>query len=204
MAALTANILIAEDDPLIASSLKMIFVTLGYQIRTAPNGLSAIAAFRSKIPDILISDLNMPDMSGYELLSIVTRRFPAIRTIAMSGAFGGTQIPEGVAADSYYQKGCGVPALLKAIERAQSASRAEAPPTIWMQRGKDEASAKGHIILSCPDCFRTFSQPVPTTASTVLHTMCAHCEGTIQFAVVPSLDPPSALLPHPSWLYGLN
>jgi CheY-like chemotaxis protein len=40
-----------------------------------------------KIPEILLSDLNMPGMSGFELLSAVRRRFSAIQVIAMSERF---------------------------------------------------------------------------------------------------------------------
>lgn len=40
---------------------------------------------RDEFPEFLLSDLNMPGMSGFELLSVVPRRFPSIRTIAMSG-----------------------------------------------------------------------------------------------------------------------
>jgi CheY-like chemotaxis protein len=47
-------------------------------------------------PEIPLSDLNMPEMSGFELLSIVRRQFPTISLVGMSGAFSGTQIPCGV------------------------------------------------------------------------------------------------------------
>jgi len=43
-------------------------------------------------------------MSGFELLSVVRRRFPAIQLIAMSGAFSGDGIPPGVAADAFMKK----------------------------------------------------------------------------------------------------
>jgi len=62
----------------------------------------------------LLSDLNI--MSGFELLSMVRRRFPTVRVIAMSGAFSGNQVPCGVTADAFYEKGNSVAAPLKAIE----------------------------------------------------------------------------------------
>jgi CheY-like chemotaxis protein len=56
----------------------------------------------SHIPDLLVSDLHMPRMSGYDLLSMVRREFPPIPLIAMSGA-PCMRIPAG--ADAFYQKG---------------------------------------------------------------------------------------------------
>jgi DNA-binding NarL/FixJ family response regulator len=52
-------------------------------------------------------------MSGFELLSEVRRQFPAIQTIAMSGAFRGDEVPSGVAADGFYQKGSSMGSLLR-------------------------------------------------------------------------------------------
>ena len=56
-------------------------------MRSAEDGFSALEEIRRLTPDVLLSDLNMPHMSGFELLSVVRRRFPAIYAIAMSGAF---------------------------------------------------------------------------------------------------------------------
>jgi DNA-binding NarL/FixJ family response regulator len=58
----------------------------------------------------------MPGMSGFELLLEIRRRFPSIQAIAMSGAFSGDEVPSGVAADAFYQKGCGVAPVLKIVE----------------------------------------------------------------------------------------
>ena len=40
---------------------------------------------RQSLPDMIISDLSMPNMSGFEFLSVVRRRFPHIPVIAISG-----------------------------------------------------------------------------------------------------------------------
>ena len=50
------------------------------------------------------TDLNMPLMSGFELLAMIRCQFPAIPLIAMSGAFSGRRVPIGVSADAFYEK----------------------------------------------------------------------------------------------------
>ena len=89
------SILIVEDEESVRTSLAMVLSALGHRVRSASDGLTALIEMRQEIPDILLSDLNMPGMSGFELLSVVRRRFPAVRVIAMSGAFSGDQVPSG-------------------------------------------------------------------------------------------------------------
>ena len=48
--------------------LSHVLSEMGYRVRTAEDGFSALAELRKEIPDILLSDLNMPGMSGFELL----------------------------------------------------------------------------------------------------------------------------------------
>ena len=58
------------------------------------------------LPDVIISDLNMPQRSGFEFLSVARRRFPEILVIAMSGAYQeGSAVPGGVIADGFYPQG---------------------------------------------------------------------------------------------------
>jgi DNA-binding NarL/FixJ family response regulator len=78
---------------------------------------------RHEAPDILLSDLNMPGMSGFELLSVVRRRYPAVLVIAMSGAFSGDQVPCGVTADAFFPKGSGVAILMRKIESLTLSNR---------------------------------------------------------------------------------
>jgi CheY-like chemotaxis protein len=108
--------LIAEDDPAVLTVLKEFFLDRGYDVRTATNGFEALAEIHECLPDILLSDLNMPGMSGFDLLAVVKRRFPSVRLIAMSGTFAGHGMTNGVAAHWVYQKGTGSAALLSAVE----------------------------------------------------------------------------------------
>ena len=90
------RLLIVDDEPSIRESLSSVLAEIGHPVRTAEDGFSALIEIRKEIPDTILSDLNMPRMSGFEFLSVVRRRFPAIPVIAMSGAFSGDEVPSGV------------------------------------------------------------------------------------------------------------
>ena len=82
------DIIVVDDNQVLLSVIAEIFKECGYIVRTATNGFAALAQIRRKVPRVLLSDLNMPGMSGFELQSVVRRRFPEIVAIAMSGASG--------------------------------------------------------------------------------------------------------------------
>ena len=107
-----ADLLIVDDDSSIRESLSLVLTEIGYSVRAAEDGISALLEIRKEIPDIILADLNMPGRSGFGFLSVVRRRFPAIPVIAMSGAFSGDEVPSGVVADAFYQKGSSLGALL--------------------------------------------------------------------------------------------
>jgi len=110
------KLLIVDDEVSIRTSLSQLFSELGYCVRSATDGRSALSEIRPEIPEILLSDLNMPGMSGFEFLPVVRRELPAIHVIAMSGAFSGTCVPPGVVADAFIAKGSDPALLIKTVE----------------------------------------------------------------------------------------
>jgi CheY-like chemotaxis protein len=96
-----ASLLIVDDEPSIREFLLWVLTEIGYSVRVAEDGLSALTEIRKEIPDMILSDLNMPGMSGFEIISVVRRRLPAIPVIAMSGTFSGDEAPSGLAADAF-------------------------------------------------------------------------------------------------------
>jgi hypothetical protein len=145
---------------------------------------------RQEVPDILLSDLNMPVMSGFELLSVVRRRFPAMRVIAMSGAFFGEEVPSGVAADNFYQKGGGLDALLRVMEAPYVSKREQGttPNPIWIDRNGHNAAGGEFVTIVCPDCFRIFPQAIGGRAGLIVDTTCVFCQSVIPYAVVAPSD----------------
>lgn len=100
------QVLVVDDDPTIRTCLTQLLESVGYDVATAVDGVEALLLINESAPDIIISDLNMPRMSGVNLLSEIRRRFPRIVTIAMSGAYrNGGELPSEVMAHGFYPKG---------------------------------------------------------------------------------------------------
>lgn len=178
-----------DDEVSIRTSLSYILSEIGYYVHTAEDGFSALVEMRKEVPDILLSDLNMPGMSGFELLLVVRRRFPAIQTIAMSGAFTGDEVPSGVAADAFYQKGSSVGSLLRIMEVLPWPDRMlpnqpSAMAPIWIQRNGRDNSGEPYVAISCPECLRTFPQACGGSNSLVREANCIYCHSLIHYAVL--------------------
>jgi CheY-like chemotaxis protein len=178
------RLLVVDDEPSLRTSLSVVLREFGFEVWSAGNGFSALSEMRTAVPDILISDLNMPGMSGFELLSIVRRRFPAIPVIAMSGSFVGNTVPDGLPADAFYEKGAGIVKLLRIIETISESgapNRAEAP--IWFSQNGHDASGAPYITMACPECLRAFALELFEPLNTNKKTDCIHCGIPIQFAI---------------------
>jgi CheY-like chemotaxis protein len=120
---LSANlktVLVVDDKERIRVAIAQVLEEFGYSVRCAEEGHSALREIYQQNPDILVSDLTMPGMSGFELLINVRRLFPTIKVIAMSGSFSGSEVPQGVLADAFYPKGGSVSTLLQAFRSLSS------------------------------------------------------------------------------------
>jgi CheY-like chemotaxis protein len=182
------DLVIVDDNPILVSVLSEIFREFGATVRTASDGFQALATIRDCIPDVLISDLNMPRMTGFELLSIVRRRFPMIAVIAMSGAYSGENIPAGVAADGFYAKGASSVARLFDIMRgigdevARNSARVATP--IWIAGPPTAESGLSAVAVACPECLRTFSHQIELAQPSFAEQRCPHCLHSMQLSVV--------------------
>jgi CheY-like chemotaxis protein len=77
------HILVVDDEKSVRESQALLLRASGYDVSMAENGLDALLQLKTpNLPDLIISDLNMPHMSGFELLSVLRRRFPQISVIA--------------------------------------------------------------------------------------------------------------------------
>jgi len=100
-----AQILVVDDDPFVRESLGMLLMSAGYDVATADNGISAVSHLSRTTPDLIVTDLNMPHMSGVELISHVRSYHPSVSIVAMSGEYQGDAVPASIIADRFYPKG---------------------------------------------------------------------------------------------------
>jgi CheY-like chemotaxis protein len=194
------DLVVVDDNQVLLSVLSEIFVEQGYAVRTASDGFAALAVIRERVPSILLSDLNMPRMSGFELLSVVRRRFPAIAVIAMSGAYSGAIACPGVPADGFYAKGSSSVArlfeILRSIpeEEVRHARRAVTP--IWIPGLPIHPVDRSTTAIACPECLRVFSHSLRDAAFRQQDSCCPHCLRPVQVAIVrQSLETGQGCLP---------
>jgi CheY-like chemotaxis protein len=174
---LSKKLLIVDDVPMIRMSIFEMLCETGYSARYAEDGFTALAEIRKEIPDILLSDLNMPGMSGYELLSVVRRQFSSIQMIAMSGSYSGTSVPPGVIADAFYQKGSSAGSLLNIIENLSHPSRVYSTPQVAL--APVAFHPFGHDALDSPYMTIAYSKCLPAL-SQVLGTAQRDCQEELQ------------------------
>ena len=75
-----ARILAVDDEPNIVRLIQVNLERMGYQVETANNGVQALEKIRASRPDLVVSDVMMPEMDGFELLSTI-RRDPALEDL---------------------------------------------------------------------------------------------------------------------------
>ena len=188
------TLLLVDDDYQVRLLLTMVLGNLGFEVVPAEDGFSALRQLREIVPSIILSDLNMPGMSGFEFLSVVRRRFLDVRVIAMSGAYAGKDVPPGVAADHYYQKGTDLDELLNLLQpRPQSEKPPQIPraveAAVWIPRQERDNAGRAFVTINCPECLRSFPQFSEGQCSSLQETRCVHCAGRIAFAIVESHQP---------------
>ena len=86
------TILAVDDSPTIQKIISMSLSKYGHQVITAGNGLEALNRLKEVIPDVILSDITMPHMDGYQLCKMirgnsVTRQIPVIMLSGKDGIF---------------------------------------------------------------------------------------------------------------------
>lgn len=136
------RVLLVDDDGMILRSLGRMLRQAGYDVSTAADGSEALRVFASEGPDVVLSDLSMPDGDGIALLRAVRRADGSVPVLLMSGAptLDATIEAVNLHADRFLTKPVARDVLLRALEEAVEVHRAHlrALPEVEVIRPVDE------------------------------------------------------------------
>jgi CheY-like chemotaxis protein len=179
------RLLFIDDEPLGRELFQSSLSAKGYEVCVAKDGFAALGQMRGALPDLIVTDLKMPNMSGFEFLSIARRRFPQIPTIAVSGEFEPPVEPLGVLADAFFAKPfrfekllAKIADLLRDAPPRPAIKRDRAP--VWVPRNGE------YYVITCTDCLRSFSIPAEKSLRVLreLRTLeCIFCDAQVRFIV---------------------
>src|SRR6266545_2719194 len=79
------RILVIDDEPLIRSTVVTILTREGFSVEDASDGAAGIAMFRKNPPDVVITDIFMPNRDGIEVVMELKRSHPHAKIITMTG-----------------------------------------------------------------------------------------------------------------------
>jgi DNA-binding response OmpR family regulator len=116
-----SRILVVEDHARLARNMAFLLTVAGYEVTTATDGLRALDALQSQPPDLILSDIDMPNMSGYDLLQTIRsdRRWQHLPFIFVSDKYHYDDLMRGLdmGASDYVPKPFSGDELLLAIQR---------------------------------------------------------------------------------------
>lgn len=121
------KILIVDDDLALRRTLRGVLEKNGFTVTEAANGKEAIKQVEAVGPDIVLTDIIMPEQDGMEIIPTLRKTFPGTKIIAMSG--GGSlgmndllHIAEKLGADACIEKPFTNDTLLSEIQKVLASS----------------------------------------------------------------------------------
>ena len=114
-----ATILVVDDVAEIRGYLQNFLTRAGYDVTVAADGVEALQRIRRAPVDVVLMDLVMPEMEGLETIQNISTKWPEIKIIAISGAFGGQFLQTALlmGAHATLAKPIGPDDLLEALRR---------------------------------------------------------------------------------------
>jgi DNA-binding response OmpR family regulator len=79
------RILVVDDESSLTNMLHLVLTKEGYEVATAKDGREGLRVFESIKPDLVITDIVMPDIEGIEFIRILMKKMKGFPIIVMSG-----------------------------------------------------------------------------------------------------------------------
>ncbi len=122
----SASLLVVDDDPLAARYMTLALSEDFADVRCATGGVDAVLAVEARVPDLVLTDLRMPEMDGLELLAHLRERWPEVPVILVTVEQEVATVVDALrqGAVNYLVKPVSPPVLLTAVRKALTRSAA--------------------------------------------------------------------------------
>lgn len=124
---MSASILIADDEPNIVLPLEFVLQEEGYRVRVARDGQEALDALAAELPDLLLLDVMLPRVSGFEVCERIRANplWRHLRVVMLSAKGRTVEVQKGLAlgADAYVTKPFAIKDLLAEVASQLGRSR---------------------------------------------------------------------------------
>lgn len=118
------KVLLVEDDEQVRAMLGETLAQEGFLVVEAINGREALVRYRAELPDVVVTDIIMPEQDGVEAIHSLRREFPKAKIIAISGGSANIKgdyllgTAQALGAVKTFAKPVDIPALIGAVREA--------------------------------------------------------------------------------------
>lgn len=141
-----SKILVIDDEPEIRNLVQMILSKKGVEIQTASSGDEAVKIIDHQVPDIVITDVQMPGMSGLELIRFINKKHPRIPIIVITSFGSYSMVVEALNNGAFYF----IPKPFKTGELLKTVQKAARLPRITSERMRTVPFATHVLTLTIP------------------------------------------------------
>lgn len=128
MSALPFGVLVVEDDSDLVALIELVLTDAGYRVRTAPEGGAALARVAEQMPGLILLDMRMPGMNGWEFArEFRARHGHAAPIVVVTAAENARARAAEVEADGWLSKPFEIDDVLRIVARHAAAARGDAP-----------------------------------------------------------------------------
>ena len=156
----TPRILVVDDEIRMCESVRILLGERNYRIETCPSARDAVAWLESNRCDLMLLDLMMPEMDGFDLLDFVKDRYPDVTVIMMTGHASIESAVEALkrGAYDYLGKPFEHDELVRRVENALDQKRLRAERDIFRNRLAVTEERYRHLVHHSPDIIFTLGE----------------------------------------------